>query len=206
MAVEAVVYDIGNVLLRWQPEEYYDRVYGEDRRRALFAAVDLHAMNQRIDDGADFRGHVYETADATPDFAREIRDWHDAWLDIAQPVIHRSVALLHALKARGVPVYILSNIGDATFDVAAGAHDFLGAVDEAFVSGRLKVTKPDPAIYEALEQGTGRAPETLLFADDRQDNIDTARARGWQTHLFDGPEGWAARLVAEGLLTEAEAA
>ena len=57
---QAVIFDIGNVLTRWQPEAFYDRVIGEDRRRALFAAVDLHGMNDRVDEGALFRETIYD--------------------------------------------------------------------------------------------------------------------------------------------------
>lgn len=204
MKTEAVVYDIGNVLLRWRPEDYYDRTLGPDQRAALFAAVDLHGMNARIDAGAPFRETVYATAVAHPDWAGPIRDWHDAWLELARPVIDLSVYLLERLKARGVPVFILSNIGDTVFDLAAEAHEFLALADKAFVSGRMKLSKPDPAIYAAVEAETGLTPRALLFADDRADNIAAAAARGWKTHLFDGPEGWARRLVDEGLLTADE--
>ena len=55
---QAVIFDIGNVLTRWQPEAFYDRVIGEDRRRALFAEVDLHRMNDIVDEGIDARGHA----------------------------------------------------------------------------------------------------------------------------------------------------
>jgi 2-haloacid dehalogenase len=64
----------------------------------------------------------------------------------------------------------------------------------------MGVIKPDPLIYRMVEDDCGLAPETLLFADDRADNIAMAASRGWQTHLFDGPQGWADRLVAEGLV------
>ena len=203
--IEAVVYDIGNVLIRWQPEEYYDARIGADRRRALFSEVDLHGMNARIDDGAPFRETVYATADAHPDWAEPIRLWHDDWVGIAQPVIEGSAALLMRLKARGVPVFILSNIGDAVFDVAAAHHAFFAAADRAYVSGRLKLSKPDPRIYAAVEEDSGLAPDRLLFVDDRADNIAAAKARGWAGHQFDGVDGWAARLVAEGLLGQDEA-
>jgi 2-haloacid dehalogenase len=67
------------------------------------------------------------------------------------------------------------------------------------------VIKPDAEIYEQLETDCGVAPASLLFADDRLENIEAAAARGWQTHLFEGPSGWAARLVGAGLLSEVEA-
>jgi 2-haloacid dehalogenase len=203
---EAVVFDIGNVLIEWQPERYYDRVIGADRRRTLFAAVDLHAMNDRIDRGADFRDTVAATAAAYPDHRDAILMWHDNWLDIAQPVIPQSVALLLQLRAKGVPVFALTNFGIGTFDLARKRYAFLDEFDRAYVSGHMAVTKPESRIYEMVEADSGLSPEALLFADDRPENIAAAAARGWRTHLFDGPEGWAQRLVAEGLLTEGEAA
>jgi 2-haloacid dehalogenase len=69
----------------------------------------------------------------------------------------------------------------------------------------MGVIKPDPRIYEMVEDDCGIAPGRLLFTDDRQDNIRVADARGWKTHLFEGPDGWAARLRAEGLLPAAAA-
>ena len=206
MPPQAVIFDIGNVLIEWQPERYYDRVIGPDRRRALFDAVDLHGMNDQLDAGADFHGIVTETAAAHPDFHAEIMMWHDNWGDLAQPGIPHSQHLLRRLKARGVPVFALSNIGAATFEIAAEAHPALRLFDRAYLSGPMQVIKPAPRIYEMVEQDCGLAPESLLFTDDRAENIAAAEARGWRTHHFTGPQGWAARLVAEGLLTGEEAA
>ena len=206
MQVEAVVFDIGNVLVEWNPERFYDGRYGEERRRALFEAVDLVAMNERIDRGEEFERIVRDTAAANPAFAAEVNDWHDAWIEMAQPPIARSVELLRALRSKGVPVHALSNFGRETFAFAKTQYPFLDDFDRAFVSGHLGVTKPDPRIFEIVEQETGLAPDTILFTDDREENLEAARARGWGTHRFDGPEGWAARLVEEGLLSEAEAA
>ncbi|MEM6276482.1 MAG: HAD family phosphatase [Pseudomonadota bacterium] len=201
----AVVFDIGNVLIEWQPEDYFDREYGEARRRALFDAVDMHGMNDRLDRGEPWAQVVQETAAAYPEFSREILDWHERWLEIAGPVIERSVRLLRALRRKGVPVLALTNFGAESFELAQGHYTFLNEFDEAYVSGRLGLLKPEAEIYAALEAGSGVAPGDLLFADDRADNVEAALARGWKAHLFDGPEGWAARLVADGVLTEEEA-
>jgi 2-haloacid dehalogenase len=205
MTPEAVIFDIGNVLIEWQPERYYDRVYGEDRRRALFAEVDLHWMNERVDRGEPFREVIYETAEAYPDWRAEIRDWHDNWIQLATPVIDHSVTLLRRLRAKGVPVHCLTNFGVESYAYAQTQFDFLNEFDIEFVSGRMQVTKPDPRIYEMVEQGLDVPPGAILFADDRDANIAAAEARGWQAHLFDGPTGWAARLVSAGLLTAEEA-
>jgi 2-haloacid dehalogenase len=205
MSVRAVVFDIGNVLIEWRPERFFDRVVGEARRREMFDAIDLHAMNDRIDRGEGFAAVVDETAAANPAFAPEVAMWRDRWLELAAPAIPRSVRLLRALRGKGVPVHALTNFGVETFALAQTEYDFLSEFDRAFVSGHLRIIKPDAAIYEAVEAGTGLTGDALLFADDRPDNVAAAAARGWRTHLFEHPEGWAARLVAEGLLTEEEA-
>jgi 2-haloacid dehalogenase len=204
--IEAVVFDIGNVLIEWQPERYYDRTIGEARRRAMFAEVDLHGMNDRVDLGEGFREVIYETAEAYPHWRAEIRDWHDSWIELATPAIPHSVALLRALRARGVPVFALTNFGIESFAYARTQYDFLDEFDRAFVSGHMGVIKPDPRIYEMVEAECGIAPERLLFTDDRPDNVGAARERGWQAHLFEGPDGWADVLVAQGLLSPSEAA
>ena len=205
MQPEAVIFDIGNVLTCWQPEAFYDRVIGEDRRRALFAAVDLHQMNALVDDGALFRETIYEWADRHPDWAVEVRMWYDRWIELASPRIEGSIALLRALRAKGVPVFALTNFGSYSYEEARTKLDFLNEFDREYVSGRLFVSKPDPRIYEIVEADCGIAPDRLLFADDRADNITAAARRGWRTHQFESWQGWAQRLVAEGLLNDKEA-
>ena len=205
MTPQAVIFDIGNVLIEWQPERFYDAAIGEARRRAMFAAVDLHAMNDRVDAGGSFAGEIARTAGGWPEHAEAIRLWHSNWLDMARPAIAHSVRLMRALRQRGVPVFILSNIGQEPFAMACRDYPFLEECDRLFLSGAMGVTKPDPQIYALLEQGCGLPPEALLFTDDRAENIDAAAARGWQVHHFTGADGLARRLVAEGLLTEREA-
>ena len=205
MAIDAVVFDFGRVLIGWDPAAMYDAAIGPEARRRLFAEVDLAAMNDRVDLGADLGAEIEALAAAHPRWAAEIRLWRDRWLDMARPAIDHSVRLLRALRARAVPTFGLSNFGVQTLDMAERHYPFLREFDARFISGQLGVMKPDPAIYAHLEAATGIAPARLLFTDDRPDNIAAARARNWQVHLFDGPAGLAARLVAEGLLSEAEA-
>lgn len=205
MIPEAVIFDIGNVLTRWQPEAFYDRVIGEARRRALFAAVDLHHMNDLVDMGGLFRETIYDWAERHPDWAPEIRMWYDRWIELASPRIEGSIRLQRALRAKGVPVFALTNFGRHSFEEALPKMDFLQDFDRLYVSGRMGVIKPDPRIYEMVEADCGIDPTRLLFTDDRADNITAAARRGWRTHQFESWEGWARRLVAEGLLTDGEA-
>jgi 2-haloacid dehalogenase len=203
--IEAVIFDIGNVLIEWRPERYYDRVIGPERRKRMFAEVDLHGMNDRVDLGGDFTATIYETADAYPEWRDEIRMWRDDWIELARPEIPHSRKLMQALQAKGIPVFALTNFGIGSFEYATPFYPWLAEFDRHYISGHMQVIKPDPRIYEMVEQDCGIAPEALIFTDDRFDNIEAAQARGWKTHHFEDAQGWADRLVAEGLLDEEEA-
>ena len=204
--VQAVVFDIGNVLIEWQPERFFDREIGRERRHAMFAAIDLHGVNDAVDRGANFRETIMAAAKAHPEWHDEVMMWHDRWIEMAAPAIDHSVRLLRALRQQGVPVFALTNFGIQTFEIAEPVYPFLVEFDRRYISGHMGVIKPEAQIYEMVEADCGVQPGGLLFADDRNDNIKVAAARGWQTHLFDGPQSWADRLVAEGLLSKEVAA
>ena len=197
---KAAVFDLGNVLLEWHPEAFYDAKIGEARRRAFFAEVPIEDMNMRSDLGEDLSTLTRDLAAAHPAWADEIMIWWNNWLDICAPAIGGSVDILAQLKSRGVPVFSLTNFGVETLNIAKREYPFLNTFDHEFVSGALRVMKPDPAIYEAVERGTGLAGADLIFADDKPENIEAARARGWQVHLFEGPDGWEQALKQSGLL------
>jgi 2-haloacid dehalogenase len=199
--VEAVVFDIGRVLIHWDPEGFFDRQIGKPRRKELFAAVDLHGMNDTIDMGRDIADAVGELAAQNPKYADDILLWHSHWLDMVDSDIPETAAILRALRAAGVPVFALSNFGIQTLEIAEKAFPVLKEFDQRFISGHLKVIKPDARIYEILEQETGIFPEGLLFIDDKPENIAAAKARGWQGHLFDSPEGLISALKGFGLPT-----
>ena len=204
MDIEAVVFDIGNVLIAWRPEERYDAMIGAARRRRMFAEFDFHAMMERIDSGGGFAAEVARAAEAHPRWRDEILMVRDRWNDLARPEIPRSVRLMRALRARGVPVFALSNFGAGNFPLSEAAHPFLGEFDRRYISGEMGMAKPDPRIYAAVEADCGVPPQALLFADDRAGNVQAARARGWRAHLFEGPEGFAGELAALGLLSGEE--
>lgn len=198
--VEAVVWDIGNVLVHWEPEAFYDRRIGPENRRRFFAETRILAVNAEIDLGRPQAEAIAALAEESPDWADAIRLWHDDWAGMFRNPVAGSAETLLALKSAGIPCYALSNFGAESLEIAREMHPVLGAFDAAFVSAHLGLAKPDPAIYAALEAGTGHSGGALLFADDRPENVAAAAARGWQTHLFTDAQGWRARLRAEGLL------
>lgn len=206
MMIKAVVFDIGNVLVNWVPERPFDRLLGQTRRKELFARVDFASMNERSDLGEDMWDLVRELADQHPEDRDDILLWSEHWLEMLAPDLPQTARLLRALRAKGMPVFALSNFGVGTLKLAEQRYPVLTEFDRRFVSGELRLAKPDPAIYAHLEAATGVDAEGLFFIDDRAENIDAAQARGWQGHLFETSEGLAKRLVAEGLLTVQEAA
>jgi len=152
-----------------------------------------------------FRDVIFAEADKHPEFRDEVRMWHDHWIEMASPEIPHSTKLLREIRAKGMPVYALTNFGVESFAYAQTVYPVLTEFDQAFVSGELRMVKPDAEIYAALEGATGVVPDRLLFTDDRPDNIAAAQARGWHAHLFEHPQGWADTLVAHGVLTAEEA-
>jgi 2-haloacid dehalogenase len=202
---QAVIFDIGNVLVGWDPEGYYDARIGPEKRRQFFAEVPIHKANVQMDAGVAFADCIVPLAQLHPQWRDEVMAWQVDLLAMLQPVIFRSVALMRALKRKGVPVFALTNWGDEHFDIAARHFAFFNEFDRAFVSARLGLIKPDPAIYAVVERETGIEPSGLLFVDDKAENVAAAAFRGWRVHQFEGWQGWAARLVAEGLLTKQEA-
>ena len=205
MAVDLVVFDIGRVLLEWDPEGYYDKAMGHVARVRLFHEVPLHEMNLAIDRGAPWHKTVEETAWKYGRWHKDVLSWRDNWDKIAGPLIPESVSLLRALRSKGMPVWALTNFGRETLEHAQTLWPALTEFDGMIVSAHLGVLKPEAGIYEALERETGVPPGRILFTDDKAENIRAAKARGWQTHLFDGPAALRQRFVEEGLLSPAEA-
>lgn len=203
-SIKAVIFDIGNVLIEWQPERFYDAVVGPEKRKKIFDTVDLHGMNDVVDRGGPFKETIYEWAEKYPEFRTEIRMWHDRWIEMAAPTIDLSWKCLHALKAKNIPVFALSNFGIDSFTYAEEKYPDLGAFDQRYISGHMGVIKPDVEIYEMLEAGCELSPQSLLFTDDRAENIDAADKRGWATHLFDGPDGFLDCLIAHELLKRSD--
>jgi HAD superfamily hydrolase (TIGR01509 family) len=174
-----VVFDIGNVLLRWNPRYLYRKVFDDEERMERFLATAL-AMDfvAHTDTVADFAGAVEARAASFPEFALELRMFHQRWIETLGGPIEENVALLRRLRASGKPVYALSNFGHETFALAERNHDFLGEFDDRVISGHVGVVKPDPRIYEILFERVGRKPSELLFIDDSPKNVEAARALG----------------------------
>ena len=199
--VKAVLFDIGNVLLEWDPAKLYDRLIPDARERErIFEEVGLDAMNEAVDLGAPFKETIYAKADQFPQYGDLIRAWHDRWIEMGQPLIDGSWDILRRLKEKDIPVYALSNFGVESYDYAKSQYPAFKGFDIEFISGRLKIIKPDAAIYEHVETQTGLSGSDLAFFDDRTDNIQACQSRGWNGFVFTSPEQMEADLKSLGLV------
>lgn len=206
-APTAVVFDIGEVLLHWSPERVYARLIPDpDARARFFRDICPPEWNAAFDRGTPMPQGVAEHAERHPEHADLILAWWADWPQMIGPAIDGTVACLRALKAKGTPVYGLTNFAAETFEIARETYPFLDDFDVCVVSAHVKRNKPEPEIYAELEARTGAAPHALFFADDRPENVAAAVARGWHGHVFEHAEGLQAALIGHGLLAREDLA
>jgi 2-haloacid dehalogenase len=174
-----VVFDIGNVLVRWNPRNLFRKTFKDEARmeRFLGAALSMDFVSL-TDIAADFSKAVAERARAFPEFAHELRLFDERWVETIGGPIEENVALLKRLKAAGRPVYALSNFASVKFALARQMFDFLDEFDLCVISGHVGVVKPDPRIYQILFERARRDPSELLFVDDSLANVRAAEEAG----------------------------
>lgn len=183
-----VVFDIGNVLVRWNPRNLFCKTMKDEARmERLLAAVLSMDFVSLTDIAADFSQAVKERAKAFPEFAHELHLFDERWIETVGGPIEENVALMRRLKGAGRPVYALSNFATVKFAVARQMFDFLNEFDHAVISGHVGAAKPDRRIFEILFERVGRRPQELLFVDDSLSNIKAARALGMGAIHF-GPD------------------
>jgi HAD superfamily hydrolase (TIGR01509 family) len=174
-----VVFDIGNVLLSWDPRNLFAAEFAHEAERELFlsSALDM-AFILQTDIARSFGELIEARAAAFPAYARELRMFDARWIETLGGAIEENVALLRRLQAGGARVHALSNFAHEKFALACAEFPFLNTFDIAVISGRERVAKPDRRIFEILIERVGRPPGDLLFVDDSLRNVEAARACG----------------------------
>ncbi len=183
--MQEVVFDIGNVLLRWDPRNLYRSVFADEAACERFLSGPL-AMPFIVetDVAQNFAGAIAARVKAHPEFARELRLFDARWIETLGGPIDENVALLRRLKASGARVHALSNFAHEKFALAASAYPFLTLFDVAVISGHEGVAKPDRRIFDILLEKAGRPAGDLLFVDDSLKNVEAARALGIEAILY----------------------
>ena len=196
-----IVFDIGNVLLRWDPRFLYRRIFADESRMEWFLThVCSNDWNLEQDCGRSFAEAVREATLRHPDYAAEIAAYDERWQETLPHAIDGSVALVEALAARGAALYAITNWNGEKFRETRGRFAFLGHFRDIVVSGDERLVKPAPAIYRLLLDRNGLEAADCLFIDDSAANAAGAEAVGMKTHHFRSPELLAETLRRAGLL------
>ncbi|WP_371155790.1 HAD family hydrolase [Jannaschia sp. 2305UL9-9] len=199
MTVEAVVWDIGDVLVEWRPALAWSPEIGLDAAHAFIERIDFAALNLRADGGERFADLAQEVAD--PDDRARLAAYPALYVRTVQGRVPGSWDILHDLKATGVQIHAITNWSAETWAPGTEVHPELDRVfGTLVVSGREGLIKPDPAIFRLLCDRAGLSPEQCLFVDDKMHNVDGARAIGMAGHHFTGAAGLRQDLVERGLL------
>ena len=203
VSTKDVVFDLGNVLLRWDPRYLYRKVFADEARMERFLATAC-AIDWilSIDGCADFAEPIADRVQKFPDFADELRLFDTRWLETLDGPIEDNLNLLERLKAQNRPVYALTNYPAQKFELSRKVYPFLDTFDTIVVSGREGVTKPDPRIFELLFERAGRRPDELFFIDDNARNIEAARSLGMDGLLYAPGVNVADELRARGILPD----
>ena len=201
MATDAVVFDLGGVLIDWDPRHLYRKLLADEAAVEEFlATVCTPEWNAEQDRGRPFAEGVAELVERHPAHAAAITAYHERWTEMLGGEIPGTVAVLAELRAAGVPLYALSNWSAETFRLTRGRFPFLEWFDGLVVSGEEGVTKPDRRIFELLIERFGLVPAATVFVDDSAANVTAARGLGLDAVRFRGVGGLRCDLAVRGLL------
>ena len=199
--IEAVVFDVGKVLVRWERDLPFRRLIPDDTLRAEFMdtviPLEWHAEH---DAGRAAEEMIAERSALFPSHAALIRAWLTQFNETIPGQVPGSQAIVEELTARAVPIYAITNFGADTWAGFAPGWPLLTQFIDIVVSGNEQLAKPDPAIYALAAARFGRAPGSMLFVDDSLANVESARNCGWHAHHFVDAAGLRYELVQRGLL------
>jgi 2-haloacid dehalogenase len=200
MPINHIVFDIGKVLIHYDPSLPYQRLIPDaGERKWFFDNVCTHDWNIEQD-----RGRSWEEAEALligayPEREEQIRHFRKYWHEMVPHAYDDVVVVMEELIARGHDVTMLTNFASDTFREAQVRYPFLTKTRGVTVSGDVKLIKPDMAIYEMHADSFGLDPATSIFIDDTVANVEGARKAGWQAVHFTGAEKLRADLRAHGV-------
>ncbi|MEM7005549.1 MAG: HAD family phosphatase [Pseudomonadota bacterium] len=202
MAVQYVLFDLGNVLIDWDPGKLYGELIPDDTERTVFLRdVCNMAWHVNHDRGVSFAENAGPLIDRYPMYEREIRAWGDRWFDMFHGYVKGVPELIDRLEAANLQLYALSNVPDDVWPGMMETYDYLGRFKDVVVSGREKCVKPDPKIYSiALSRMGNPDPATVLFIDDSEKNTSAAAALRFQVHTFDTASRLETDLIDRNLL------
>ncbi len=199
-ACKAAVFDLGGVLIHWDPRLLYRKLLPSEAAVEQFlATVCTPEWNACQDAGRSIDEGIAELVARFPHQALLIEAWRDRVTEMVLP-IWDSVGLLRELREREVPLYVLSNWGTDEFEAIRGLFPFLEWFRGILISGDVGVVKPDPEIFHLLVREHRLHPAEVAFIDDHPPNVEAAQQLGFQSVLFSSPADLRGQLGRLGLL------
>lgn len=199
MTPSVVVFDIGAVLVDWQPHLAWSDELGHEGARVFMDRVDFMALNKRADNGERFADLALEIDD--PEDRARFATYVERYARTVVDAIPGTWSVLERLKAKDVPVHAITNWSAETWPEGLKVHPRL---DEVFgtlvISGREKISKPDARIFELLCERAGVFADECVFIDDGLHNVEGAKAAGMDGIHFTGAAALEQELVARNLL------
>ncbi|KPF93981.1 hydrolase [Novosphingobium sp. AAP83] len=202
--IEAVVWDIGRVLVEWDLGRIYrDAIPDESERRRFITDIVSEHWHMQHDVGVPFAQMVASRQAEFPQYASLIALYATHWLESIPGPVAGTHALIERLTQSAVPQYAITNFGTDAWALFRPTFPILDHMQDIVVSGVERLVKPDEAIFELAAQRFDRNPATMLFIDDSAANVATASRLGWHTFHFTGnAPALEAEMVRLGLLPE----
>ncbi|CAN5510242.1 HAD-IA family hydrolase [soil metagenome] len=178
--VDTIIFDLGNVLIDWNPRYLYNKILkGEDEVTWFLENVCTHEWNEKQDAGRTFQEATDELVIQFPQYEHAIRAWYGRWQETIGGAMPETVEILKSFKESGkYRLYALTNWSAETFPWALANFEFLHWFEGIVVSGVEKTRKPFPDFYQILLDRYSITPGKSIFIDDNLKNIEGARALG----------------------------
>lgn len=200
-AIEAVVFDVGNVLYGWDIRALYAPLIADPGRLDWFCShVVTPEWHFQHDLGRPFAETSAELIARFPAEAELIRLFGPRFNETVTGPVSGMAALVDRLSARGVPIFGITNFSGEFWPAFRATAPEFDHFRDIIVSGDERLAKPDPAIYRLALARFGLAPDTAIFVDDRADNVAAAQASGFVAHQFQDAQTLARLLAGYGLL------
>jgi len=199
--MQVVVFDLGGVLIDWNPRYLYRQLIADEAAMELFLGEVCHSSwNEEQDRGRTFAAAIEEAVARHPAERALIEAYHHRWEEMLAGPIEGTVAVLAELKDAGHELHALTNWSAEKFPIARGRYDFLTWFESILVSGEHGLIKPDPRIFELLLERIGHRAGDCIYIDDNPKNVEAAAALGFDAIRFDSPEQLRRDLAERGAL------
>lgn len=177
--IEGIVFDVGGVLIDWDPKYLYEKLIPDaEERKHFLENVCPYSWNLELDKHQNFKEHIEKRIAEFPEYEDLIRAYDERWIEMVKGEIEDTVKIQNALGERGYHLYAITNYNAEKFYLTRDHYDCLNRFQGIIISGEEGVLKPDPSIYYRLYDRYGLRPDSLLFIDDKYENVMAAKANG----------------------------